>query len=663
MSLVTMALAFASVSARAQEHPIHWRVDEVAASVPAGTSTTLKVHATIDSPWHLYSLTQPRPPIATVISVGPARFFHGQRGRQPKPAKQYDPNFEIQSELFTGSVVFEVPVAVAASAKPGKYDAFVAVLYQTCTDRVCLPPAHDTVAVALTVAAALPGTAAASATIDAAPTQASNQPIVEGDSAPAEKIANPAVTATARNEMPALPADTNGLWAFVTLAAVMGGLALLTPCVFPMIPITVSYFTRRQQDASGRADSSRGTRDAFVYASGIILAFSALGLFLAMVFGATGINRFAANPWVNLLVAALFVGFALDLLGVFEFRLPWRLLNRLDSESKRGGLPGILLMGVVFAVTTFTCTVPFVGTLLVTAATGDWVWPLVGMVVFSTVFALPFFVLALVPKALVNLPRSGSWMGALKVTLGLIEMGAAVKFLSNVDLVWQLGILHRPVVIAVWIAISALISLYLLGRIRLTSEHGVATQQSIGIGRFLSGGAFLAFSVFLASGLVGRPLGEVEAFLPPLTYPGDESSHGSQRAGELAWVMDFDDGLAKARTMNRPIFVDFTGYTCTNCRWMEANIFSRPDIQELFSNYVLIRLFTDGQGDKYTRNRDLQLKRFGTVALPLYAILNSSGDNVAALSGLTRSPEKFASFLREPLKQTQVVGLYSFSRQ
>lgn len=616
ISLMILATTVVSSSAaRAQEKPVHWSVGSLPDSVVPGTWYTLRVDASIDAPWHIYSLTQPPPPIATKISAGPSVLLRGKPARQPAPAIKYDPNFEITSELHGGRVSFDLPVGVPMSAKPGRHEVFVAVQYQACTEVVCLPPATDTLAVAINVSRALP---------------LATGVIVDPDLA---------------GEIP--DDDRQGLWAFLVLAALMGGLALLTPCVFPMIPVTVAYITRRNEEAAGLRTRTDSVRDALIYGIGIILAFTALGLLLAVIFGATGINRFAASPWVNLLVAGLFIGFALDLLGIYSFRLPWRLLTKLDAQTSRGGIAGLLIMGVVFAITTFTCTVPFVGTLLVTSATGNWVWPLMGMLVFSTVFAMPFFLLALVPEMVRSLPRSGDWIGYLKVTLGIIELGAAFKFLSNVDLVWQLGVLHRSVVIAIWVGLAAATGLYLLGF--FPPLRGITRSA----GRLVAGAAFITFAIFLGSGLFGRRLGEIEAFLPPRIYPGEETDPRiaaiEDDTGELAWFASYDDGLRAATAANRPIFVDFTGYTCTNCRWMEANIFPRDEIQALFGNYVLVRLYTDGQGEVYRRNRELQLKRFGTVAMPLYAILSPTGESVATLAGLTRSPEKFAAFLRAPL--------------
>lgn len=656
------------LTALSQEKPVRWQVEQPRSAVHPGVWTTLRVSARIEPTWRLYSLTQPRPPIATVISVGPAGVLRGRQAKQPAPAKKYDPNFEIESELFTGTVAFEVPVAVESATRPGKHKAFVAVVYQTCTDLVCLPPARDSLIVTLTVRPP-PAGVIVPPLPPLAPGEGSGEspdPAATGSeelqrpptAVPFGSAATPPSRVSSDIALATAAGGAGGMWAFLGLAALMGALSLLTPCVFPMIPITVAYFTGRHRGTVTARRRRESARDALVYGGGIVIAFSSLGFLLALLFGATGINRFAANPWVNLLVAALFIGFALDLLGVYNLRLPSRVLARVNGSPERGGISGLLIMGIVFAVTTFTCTVPFVGTLLVGAAAGSWVWPIAGMLVFSSVFAIPFFVLALVPQMLGSLPRSGSWMRALMITLGLVEIGAAFKFLSNVDLVWQLGILHRPVVISIWIALALLISFYLLGQIKLSSDYRGTARSSIGFGRLLFGGSFLAITFFLASGLFGRSLGEIEAFLPPHVYPGDEIDPRSARALEgsqqLAWFTSYADGLEEARATNRPVFVDFTGFTCTNCRWMEANVFARDDIQKLLSSYVLVRLYTDGRGEKYAQNRELQLKRFGTVAMPLYAILDPAGESVATLAGLTRNSEKFASFLKGPLKDLQV---------
>ena len=253
----------------------------------------------------------------------------------------------------------------------------------------------------------------------------------------------------------------------------MGALSLLTPCVFPMIPITVSYFT--SHSAYSR---SQAIRNALIYGLGIVLTFTALGLGLAFAFGAGGVNQLAANPWINLLITAIFLGFALSLFGAFFIQIPPSLVTKLDGITRRRGtgeLIGALLMGLTFTLTSFTCTSPFVGTVLVMAAQGSWKWPLVGMIAFSTIFALPFFVLALMPQLAAQLPKSGAWMNSVKVVMGFLEIAAAMKFLSNADLIWHWGIFTRDAVLVIWIVIAILVAVYLIGK--LPMWHEVSAQK------------------------------------------------------------------------------------------------------------------------------------------------------------------------------------------
>jgi len=307
-------------------------------------------------------------------------------------------------------------------------------------------------------------------------------------------------------------------------------------------------------------------------------------------FGASGLNQFAANPWLNLGIASLFVAFALNLFGAFELALPSRLLTRastLDGGVTIDGgagrrIAGTLLMGLAFTLTSFTCTAPFLGTLLVVAAQGDWQWPLAGLLVFSSVFALPFVLLAWAPQAVANLPRSGGWLLSVKATMGLLELAAALKFLSNVDLVWSWGIFTRDVVIALWILIGIVLMIYLGGGLRLGHARKLSRP---GPPRWATVAGALALTVWLGTGLAGRRLGELEAFLPPGELGGGEG-------GELAWIVnDYEGALARAASANQPVLVDFTGYTCTNCRWMEANMFTEPEVARELARYVRLRLY------------------------------------------------------------------------
>jgi thiol:disulfide interchange protein DsbD len=428
------------------------------------------------------------------------------------------------------------------------------------------------------------------------------------------------------------------LSAYLGLAALMGALSLVTPCVFPMVPITVSYFTNR----AGRSRRAAVTQ-ALVYGLGIVLTFTAVGFTLAVAFGASGLNRFAADPWLNLGVTALFLAFALSLFGVWDLALPSRLVTAASkAESGKGAIAGTLLMGLAFTLTSFTCTAPFLGTLLVVASQGDWQWPLAGMIAFSTIFALPFVLLALAPHWIASLPRSGPWLVAVKAVMGLLEIAAAMKFLSNVDLVWHWGIFTRPVVLVVWTVIALVMVIYLVGLVRL--GHAPRLSRP-GVARWTAVAAGVVLGIWLASGLAGRRLGELEAFLPPADLAG--MAPGS----ELRWIInDYDAALAEAKQSGRPVLIDFTGYTCTNCRWMEANMFPRPDVSRELARYVRVRLYTDGQGELYQRYQQLEQTMFGTVALPYYAVLRSDGTPVVAFGGLTRDSAEYVNFLRKGLE-------------
>jgi thiol:disulfide interchange protein len=421
--------------------------------------------------------------------------------------------------------------------------------------------------------------------------------------------------------------------AFFWLAAGAGALALLTPCVLPMVPISMAYFS-----ASSRR---RGTalREAFAFALGIITTFTAVGVGLAVIVGATGIARLAANPWTNLVIGISFVAFALGLLGAYEIRIPFAraALERSDraARARAGSVLGGFLMGVAFSIASFTCTVPFAGPLLVAAARGEWHAPAAGMLVFSSVFAAPFILLSLIPKLTERWPRYQRGMRTLIVIVALAEVGAAVKFFSNADLVWRTGVLSRQGMIAIWLALAV------IGLAVVASPLFRKDRKRLTMPRFATLALLSVASVWLVLGLRGKTLGELEAFLPPtLDNRGD-------LATDQRWILnDHPAALAEAERTGRLVLIDFTGYTCTNCRWMEARILSRPDVSTALDRFVLSRLYTDGDGDLYTRQQQFQEDRFGTVALPLYAIVDGRGKTVRTFAGLTRNPAEFLAFLR-----------------
>jgi thiol:disulfide interchange protein len=423
---------------------------------------------------------------------------------------------------------------------------------------------------------------------------------------------------------------------FIWLAASTGILSLLTPCVFPMVPVTIAYFS-----APGQHESS-ALRRALLFGLGIIGTFTALGLALAAIFGAAGLNRFAADPWVNIALAAVFLLFAANLFGWLEMRLPWRFINTIDRSARnvpQGSSLGALIMGATFTLTSVTCTAPFVGTLLVLAAQGSWATPVIGMIVYSTAFALPFVLLALAPRLVARLPRAGEWIRTLRVLVGLLEIGAAIKFVSNADMVLRWGIFTRPVVLLSWMLLAIAGAVYLGRNLGLK----IARRELRPAGIIpLAIAALLA--IWLGSGLGGKTLPQIEAFLPPAA---PVASLGSTAGTLPNWLLnDYAGALATARTSGKLVFVDFTGYTCTNCRWMEANIFNRPDVGAELGQFVLARLYTDGEGAVYERQQAFQENTFGTVALPLYAVVDADGKIRGTFTGLTRDPAEFIAFLK-----------------
>ena len=610
-----VALAFSvAVSLRAQD-PVHWTAKASAATLAPGGRFDVVLSATVDEEWHVYSVTQgPGGPIPTTVAVGPKALFTRDGAiLGPAPVTAFDPNFEIKTETYDGAFTLTMPVKLAADVRGGRGTARVEVGYQACTNRLCLPPTT----VSLTVPVKWKAVASSQSPVASSQSPvASNQLPVVSSQLPVASVAVPAAPLS-------FGASADSWSAFLWLAISMGALSLLTPCVFPMVPITVSYFTNNAAATRGRAVGT-----AALYGLGIVLTFTVLGSALAAVAGAAGLNRFAANPWVNLAITALFVIFALNLFGLYEIRLPFRVASRLDAMSRRRGasVTGTLLMAATFTVTSLTCTAAFLGTLLVVAAQGEWQRPIAGLLAYSAMFALPFVVLAAAPQFVSQMPRSGPWLSRVKVVMGFLEIAAAMKFLSNADLVWSWGIFTRGVVLTTWIVTALALAIYLVGR-RPT------------FGRVGAGLVATACAVWLATGLAGRRLGELEAFLPPAVV------HAESR-GELPWITDDLDGaLAQARATNRRVIIDFTGYTCTNCRWMEANMFPRPEVRDRLEGFVRARLYTDGQGPVYERQQRYQQDTFKTVALPLYAIVDGDRRTVATFAGLTRDPAEFLRFL------------------
>jgi thiol:disulfide interchange protein DsbD len=679
-TVLIAVVVFSAVAAFAQkENPITWTVrpEGTLRPVKAGETFNVVLTAQISEGWHLYALTQKpdTPVIATVISIPRGQPFKlGGPIKSPPPEVAMDENFGVETEFYVGSAEFVVPVAVQPDAAPGKQKLVVNGYYQTCNDRFCLPPRTDKVemTVEIKAGAAEPAKSGASAATTVGSNAQGNASVTSGAAAVAPPPATPAAAPSAANAASNAGTGTNPVSAsrtasggatgesiqdqsfltFLWLAMGFGALSLLTPCVFPMIPITVSYFTKNAAE-----DRRAAFKKSLIYALGIILTFTALGMIIALLVGAGGLNLFAANPWVNLLITAIFIGFALNLFGAFEITIPSSILTKLDKATRAtGGSDTIatLLMAFTFTLTSFTCTVPFIGTLLVLASTGKWQWPVMGMLAFSTVFALPFFLLALMPQFLSKLPKSGGWLNSVKVVMGFLEVAAAMKFISNVDLVWKWNIFTREVCLAVWGGGGFLTTFYILGKIRLTHDSPLERVSGLRLSWAI---VFLAITFYMMTGLFGRQLGEIESFLPPPIEKAAQASSSPgiqmQNPGELTWILnDYQSALNKAKQERKLVFVDFTGYTCTNCRWMEANMFPRPEISKELEKYVRVRLYTDGDGELFQNQQKFQQAKYGTVALPYYAVVTGDGVSVSTFAGLTRNATEFLDFLQKSQRQS-----------
>jgi thiol:disulfide interchange protein len=622
--LASLLALLLSPAVLAGQNVLSFRLLDPPSEAEAGENLVVVLRADIEPGWHLYSMDLPSGgPIPTTVQVVEnAAFVAGGPPIEPEPIPWFDPNFNMQTNYHEHEADFQIPVRVRSDAPNGMATLELRIRFMACDDRSCLPPQTRSVSTEVLVAGGGP----------AVPGSAEVRP---------EEAAEPAPVEDAGSGLPA------GTFPYIWFSMTMGALALLTPCVYPLIPITVSYFTKREAQTRSRA-----VFEAALYSLGIIATFSLLGFALTFLLGAGGISQLASSPAVNLLIFAIFAVFALSLFGVLELSVPNSWLNAVNRKSTQtGGVLGIFLMALTFSLTSFTCTVPFVGTVMVAALHGDVLWAMLGVTAFATIFAFPFFLLAIFPSMLKSLPKSGNWMNAMKITMGFLILAVSLKFLSNVDSVYQWELLTRPVFIALWLAIGLVTAVYLLGWIRFPHE---APSESVGTPRVLFAILFLAASLYLFRGLIGFGLGEVDAFLPSRHYGAVEAvgfAPDAERAvARGQWLSNFEEGLRVARAEDRPLFVDFTGYTCTNCRWMEANMFPDPGVQALFREYVLVKLYTDGPRPEHEENRRLKQERFATIALPYYALITPDDETIATFPGMTRDRNEFIEFLEKGVR-------------
>ena len=625
--------------------PIAWKATVTDNAV---ASATIKITAVIDDGWHLYSLDLPEDgPNATTIDFDLPQgvTLDGRLVPSKKPTEKYDEMFALNLSWWEHSVTFTQKVRIADEKT---HTVGISVSFQGCDDQTCIAPKTQQLevevgtgpeavkeAMADTVAAALPG--------ESAPVE---------EEKPQTDWWAPVTFSEA--DMPAQTDVSGSPWWLIFIWGFGGGLlALLTPCVWPMIPMTVSFFLKKS------GSRGKSVRDAMIYGLSIIVIYLTLGLVITGIFGASKLNELSTNAIFNLCFFALLVLFGVSFLGGFDIKLPSKWSNSADARAeKASGLVSIFFMAFTLALVSFSCTGPIIGTLLVEAASmGDLTGPAVGMGGFALALALPFTLFAMFPSWLKEMPRSGGWLNSVKVVLGFLELALSLKFLSVADLAYGWGILDREVFVSLWVILFVLLGLYLLGKIKFSHD---ADLDHVSLPRFFFSLASLSFALYLLPGLWGAPLKGVSAFVPPL-FTQDFNLYEGGRFEEFD---DFEEGMAYARESGRPVLIDFSGYGCVNCRKMEGAVFDTGRVSSIVKeNFVLIKLMVDDKtrlpspitveengrkvtlttvGDKWSY---LQRSKFGANSQPYYIILDNAGQALTLPYFYDEDVEKFVQWL------------------
>ncbi|MGP8214607.1 MAG: cytochrome c biogenesis protein CcdA [Bacteroidia bacterium] len=629
-ALLAFVLVVFSLSAQIL-NPISWKFSQKQVN---DSEYVLTLEANIPKGWHIFSQYE-KSSIPTSFTFS-ASSDYGLKGKvnEEKPIAQYDKVIRDTARFFLNHAVFTQEVAVR---NPAGFTIMGNVSYQTCNDSMCLPP----------------------------------------------KQADFSFT---------IPAAPESYWSIFFAGIGAGLLALLTPCVFPMVPLTVSFFIKRS------SKKKKGIRDATLYSLSIIFIYVLLGVIVTAIFGKDALNALASNGWVNLAFFLIFVIFGLSFLGAFEITLPSSWANRLDKASERGGFSGIFFMALTLCIVSFSCTGPVLGNLIALAAQNGAYWNLtVGLLGFSLALSVPFALFAVFPSWLTSLPKSGGWMNNIKVVFGLFELAFALKFLSVTDLVglhikWlhlhlngPIGILHREIFLVLWIVIFAILGFYLLGKLKFYHDSDV---EYISVFRLLVAIIAFSFSLYLIPGLFGAPLKLISGFPPPSQYNegwklGGSSSVLPSQSGnvplpqpkkgtkigcplDLNCFHDYDEAMAYAKQVNKPVMIDFTGLACTNCRRMEENVWSDPRVLSIINNdYVLVSLYVDDPtelpdsmhfvskvtGDKIETNgqkwSDFEAVGFKTNSQPYYALVDHDGKLLVSPRGYTPDIEQYIKFLTD----------------
>ncbi len=671
LSVILLIIA-TSVSAQVLK-PVKW---SFAINRLSDTEAEVVATASIEGEWHLYAANIPEGgpvPTALVFEENEAYKPVGELLQSPEPKFFHDENFDMELAYFTGFAKLTQKIEIS---KPGKHNIKGYVVFMACDDSRCLPP--DEVEFELTFESAGAEGVSEAATGTASPDATVTDEAASGNitvSAATEQGPSAVATASATSSE---QAANRGFWGIFWLAFLGGLTALLTPCVFPMIPLTVSFFLRNADN------KARAFRDGSVYGITIMLAYLVLGLAIALIFGADALNRMATSPVFNVIFFVLLIVFAASFLGAFELTMPSKWSTKLDSKAdQKGGLIGVMLMGLTFVLVSFSCTGPIVGYLLVEAAVAGSIYaPAVGMFGFGLALAIPFALFAMFPAAMNKLPKSGSWMNSVKVVLGFVILALSLKFLSVADSVSHWELLDREVFLALWIAIFFLLGLYLIGAIKFSHDSEL---KYLGVPRLGLAILTFAFVAYLIPGLWGAPLKAVGSFLPSITTqdfnlnevrggqvvaPVAELKGKSIKAGPYGLVKytDYDEGLTAAKEAGKPIFLDFTGHACVNCKKMETTVWSDSRVRDMLANdFIIISLYVDDRtvlpedqqfvsettgkkirtvGNKWT---DFMINRYKVNSQPYYVILDHNEVVLNTPRGFNSDTEAYVEWLREGL--------------
>ena len=608
--------------------------------------------ATLEEGWHLYGqFIEDGGPIPTSFTFEKINDAYQLIGKvtEGEGHEGFDKVFEMDIKYFENEAVFKQRIKLL---KSGKTTISGVIEYMVCDDTTCLPPTEEDISFIVEGKAGERNTETS-----LGDQQKENNSKIEESKSGSSKNNN------------------KSLLTIFIIAFFSGFAALLTPCVFPMIPMTVSFFTKQSKNKAA------GIKNALIYGLSIVIIYVFLGWIISSIFGADALNALSTNVWFNIIFFILLVVFAVSFLGAFEIVLPSSWGTKVDAQADRGGVLGIFFMALALAIVSFSCTGPIVGTLLVEAAVGGGnIGPIVGMLGFSLAIALPFALFAAFPGWLNSLPKSGGWLNTVKVVLGFLELALAFKFLSNADLVLQLHWLEREVFLAIWIAIFGALALYLFGKIQLPHDSPLT---KISVSRLIFGLLVLSFTVYLIPGLWGAPLKLISGFPPPMQYSESPYGVGYTKLGsggikeklpdgakngphDIVAFLDYEKGMAYAKTVNKPVLLDFTGHACVNCRKMEERVWSDPKVLEVLKNeLVLISLYVDdkrslpeseqyvsettGKKIKSIGNKwsDFQIKKYKANAQPYYVLLDQNGDNLNEYSAYDPDIDSYFTWLKE----------------